>query len=1213
MANKIVDLDRLKDYANKESVLLGKKVKDQVIFDGTASGFVPDGSMPWKLGKLSGPLPIIEGEHYKVTIDGTVRADEECGEYDKGESCFYMADIGLAITSGGHVMDFTKARTTVNIKVEGTKRQLGTIDTLPNCNIVNGEGNFAVKTNNTFNDATGTFSVALGAGNIANAFGAVAEGIANDATGEYAHAEGYYNEASGNFSHAEGSETEATGEYTHAEGFRTAATFGCAHAEGFGSNASGESSHAEGNMTTASGACAHAEGAFTIASGNDSHAQGYLTVAASKLQSVRGAANVPDPDEKFADIIGMGDFDGTTVNHARNIEATTYGGDKFMLGDVYVGANDDSTGGTKVTKLTDFVPEYDTAATYNKNDPVIHDNKVYVAKEDGITGDWAAAKWEEKTVADTLRAKNVLIKDADKRYDSEDVEGALKEISDLNGYYIENGVICDRTIDLSTGWFNGYPINIFRSRPIVGKQYHVFFDDVEYTGVVEKYWEEDYDLTPYLWDGDEPYDGDYTIDCWGSIEVDNAALAKADCHFKVVGPMYVTENPGINSITNLRDGAGFGSLEAGCSVAKSSGAISFGNMCESDGVNSFTAGNNNLAEGSGSIVLGLNGYANENAQDAFVTGAYNIANQALQTIMGYKNKGTAKGDRFGQMVRGTYGIQDTENLYADIVGGGIVQRKPGTTSTYQYVVGSQKNIEATTWTGNKKLKGDVYVQCNDDSSGGVNICDTVKVTKSELDTLIADSKLIPGLLYQITDYTAAPPVTAFDSTYHYKAGDKVWYNGGYYSFNKNDPGFPPYVPAIPDDPAHNPGEWYAANWTAQTLPAFLVIETTNPFDVVIEAIGKNKLSCNASAVPHGTDTSFADRDITQWKIIYDIKKHAITSLTDENNCTAPYDHIHIKFKRWATTDTAPSVFSTTSITGNYAYSTTPYRGGEMKDAWPWVADAKYSVNTSSFVATPTFGAGCKNITIHPLNRTVQNLDLPNITFGPGCESIDVGAGSYDITIGGNCKNIRLGEGCYSMIIGPNCERHSFSEACSDIIMRYSLNNSFGPQCSRMILSAWGCSFGPACTAMELHGTLPAVENKLQQPENLSFAGSNHDIYLTGAVHCCSFLERASQVWIDTTKTTKEADGASTADGYNWFKWATFEPGFNMRPGKEDSAAAGAVLALNDSLFVNSKCGNKRIYQDCNNTYICAWYDGLTLKGARGTLQNNATPNTWTAL
>ena len=124
-------------------------------------------------------------------------------------------------------------------------------------------------------------------------------------------------------------------------------------AEGNSVVASGDMSHAEGYGTTASGLSAHSEGELSSAEGDFSHAEGRQTTANHVSQHAGGEYNVADPSTaastargNYIEIIGNG-----TSNSARsNARALDWNGNERLNGDVYVGCNADSTGGTKLAK-----------------------------------------------------------------------------------------------------------------------------------------------------------------------------------------------------------------------------------------------------------------------------------------------------------------------------------------------------------------------------------------------------------------------------------------------------------------------------------------------------------------------------------------------------------------------------------------------------------------------------------------------------------------------------------------------------------------------------------------------------------------------------------------------------------------------------------------------------------------------------------------------
>ena len=251
--------------------------------------------------------------------------------------------------------------------------------------------------------ASGEISHAEGSGSTASGDISHAEGSGSTASGDYSHAEGASTIASGNFSHAEGAGTRATNSYAHAEGAGSQATGQYAHAEGASTQANAYASHSEGSGAQANGSYAHAEGGGTQANGYASHSEGELTVASGKNSHVGGMYNVIDsyanwtewtpgehcvPGDKrkrtrlvdeqtvvegyicktentdsgwtashwtdqagkmnYVEIVGNG-----TADDARsNARVLDWEGNERLMGDVYVGCNPDSTGGTKLEPVT---------------------------------------------------------------------------------------------------------------------------------------------------------------------------------------------------------------------------------------------------------------------------------------------------------------------------------------------------------------------------------------------------------------------------------------------------------------------------------------------------------------------------------------------------------------------------------------------------------------------------------------------------------------------------------------------------------------------------------------------------------------------------------------------------------------------------------------------------------------------------------------------
>ena len=273
-------------------------------------------------------------------------------------------------------------------------------------NTTNGEYSTALGYNVT---ASGDYSFATGFNTEAINLSAFAEGDGTIAGGNSSHAEGFYTQAAARYSHAEGrntiasnenahaegSHTTASGLNSHAEGEYTSATNRTAHAEGYYSTASYTCTHAEGNETTASQEAAHSEGIETIASGIGTHAQGKGTVAYGAFSDVIGKYNIIDSsysnwnewtvntsysvgdkvkrtvdNEIHAYICKTANKDSffnptkwevTTITNyitiagngrddenRSNAYALDWDGNAFFKGNVYVGANADSSSGSKL-------------------------------------------------------------------------------------------------------------------------------------------------------------------------------------------------------------------------------------------------------------------------------------------------------------------------------------------------------------------------------------------------------------------------------------------------------------------------------------------------------------------------------------------------------------------------------------------------------------------------------------------------------------------------------------------------------------------------------------------------------------------------------------------------------------------------------------------------------------------------------------------------
>ena len=113
-----------------------------------------------------------------------------------------------------------------------------------------------------------------------------------------------------------------------------------------------------GNSNVASGSFSQGFGSTTTANGDYSTSKGFNTIAENRSQSVSGEYNVPDPSTlgrtsrgTYVEIVGNGTGTGANRSNARVLD---WEGNERLKGDLYVGCNSDSTGGTKVATINDI-------------------------------------------------------------------------------------------------------------------------------------------------------------------------------------------------------------------------------------------------------------------------------------------------------------------------------------------------------------------------------------------------------------------------------------------------------------------------------------------------------------------------------------------------------------------------------------------------------------------------------------------------------------------------------------------------------------------------------------------------------------------------------------------------------------------------------------------------------------------------------------------
>lgn len=167
-----------------------------------------------------------------------------------------------------------------------------------------------------------------------------------------------------------GSNVEASGEYSFAVGNSTVASGSNSKAEGWGAIASGSNSHSEGNGTIANGSNTHAEGRYNIEQTlipnwvADTHYNigdkvYHVPTTYECIEENTDATWTSSHWKEYgatsevALVIG----NGIRQDNRSNAFMVDWSGNGHYMGDIYVNANVDSTGGTKVATVDDITVE----------------------------------------------------------------------------------------------------------------------------------------------------------------------------------------------------------------------------------------------------------------------------------------------------------------------------------------------------------------------------------------------------------------------------------------------------------------------------------------------------------------------------------------------------------------------------------------------------------------------------------------------------------------------------------------------------------------------------------------------------------------------------------------------------------------------------------------------------------------------------------------
>ena len=280
---------------------------------------------------------------------------------------------------------------------------------------------------------------------------------------------------------------------------------------------------------------------------------------------------------------------------------------------------------------------------------------------------------------------------------------------------------------------------------------------------------------------------------------------------------------------------------------------------------------------------------------------------------------------------------------------------------------------------------------------------SVKITWSELKTLMSNSQLVVGQQYRITDYTCITTQAGTKSAGHV-------------------------------------------------------------FDIIVTADDESTLNEVARAIQHDGDTYFANCDLNAWKIWYCIDndtarftwadstngKGVIYRMIDDLNNDIPYDFKNIQFYRqwddtkqlWCTIPDGNTGVPCYTFSSNGDSSTVEFTDMSLSA----------SNNVYSNVIKEYINIG---------KQTLNNICL----FGNSCYLNSFGSNCYFNSFGTGCDTNTFGCRCNTNSFGYGCSFNTFGNKFEyNSLGNYCLTNSFGNDCSYNSLddTCFGNSFGNLC-------------------------------------------------------------------------------------------------------------------------------------------------------
>lgn len=602
--------------------------------------------------------------------------------------------------------------------------------------------------------AEGLYSHSEGFASQAKGTCAHSEGHSTHANGTYSHAEGYGTNANGTYSHSEGNGTKATGDYSHTEGDSTVASGARGHAEGWQSKASGGMSHAEGAATESKGSYSHSEGHRTLAEGAKSHAEGNWTttnsvaegahvegdhtIAYASYQHVEGKYNDITPDKNgigYAHITGG----GTSETNRKNIYTLDWFGNAEFAGDV--SANNIYVDGREVLKTGV------DSTTIGKNGYAEGKSTIVGIKGFYYSSIEFGEKTDQITLTDTQNSTSINnINDEVAKY----AVGSLVSVVNNSKFpdcakiiSIDGNVLTVSKLPFTSVQNMGDDLGI--------DDYSFYVRTASNVGVVTFG-----ECAHAEGDNTKAFERASHAEGRDTMAVGQYSHAEG----RKTKAEYASHAEGYNTTASGTYGAhaeGYGTTASGMYGAHAEGnaTVSSGSAAHAEGYGTIATANDAHAEGDHTEATEAHAHAEGYSSVASGTAAHAEGYNTEASKIGAHAEGCntiAKGDYahaegdgtvashsrthaegygtiaagINQHVQGKWNVEDTENKYAHIVGGGHNQNE-------------RKNIHTLDWSGNAEFAGNIKYNYEGNT---VNLGDTVSNLNNKIELVPVNEKIV---------------------------------------------------------------------------------------------------------------------------------------------------------------------------------------------------------------------------------------------------------------------------------------------------------------------------------------------------------------------------------------------------------------------------------------------------------------------------------------